>query len=39
MDAVDLWEADLLAYKKAGGKQPEEDEMCAQFMKIPPPAT
>ena len=34
MDAVDLCEADLLAYKKAGGKQPEEDEMCAQLMKI-----
>ena len=34
MDAVDLWEADLLAYKMAGGKQPEEDEMCAQL--IPP---
>ena len=36
MDAVDLWEADLLAYTKAGGKQPEEDEMCAQLMNIVP---
>ena len=25
-----------MAYKKAGGKQPEEDEMCAQLMKILP---
>ena len=36
IDVVDLWEADSLAYKKAGGKQPEEDDMCAQLMKIPP---
>ena len=31
MDAVDVWEADLLAFKKDGGKEPEEDEKCAQF--------
>ena len=36
MDAVDLWEADLLACKKAGSKEPEEDEKCAQLMTILP---
>ena len=39
MDAVDLWEADLLAFKKAGGNEPEDAEKCAQLMKILPANT
>ena len=36
VDAMDLWEADLLAFKKPGGKEPEEDEKYAQLMDILP---
>ena len=36
MDAVAAWEADMLAFIKAGGTEPDDEDKRAQLIKILP---